>query len=236
MTWPRVLPSGGLATGGVQEVELDQVEVPGVQDQVEDIAEVGANGRVRHIERVEETAPALVVTSLDEASVVLGKEPVAMIAQQVRCFLGDKGRQPQAGFVAAPVDCIGHSPHPVREFGIGYQPIADGMLPPVVDLEGIERDLVFAERVEVVLKDFLRDVRVVVVPACPAGQRWRPETSEAKEVEIAAERLAVRSSSHIHVVQDIWFCRYDSSAFLLEDGSSRGGGDRHQREPCILSQ
>ena len=79
------------------------------------------------------------------------------------------------------------------------------MLPPIVDLKGIERDFMGTQSVQVVPDDIRCDTRAIVVPACPAGQRWRLEAPETKEVEIAAEGLAVRSSAHIQVVENIRF-------------------------------
>jgi len=72
ITCPRVCAFRGPSARSIQEIELDEVEMPDVQDQMKYIGQIRLDGWIGDIERVEEAAPSRIVACFDELSTIVG--------------------------------------------------------------------------------------------------------------------------------------------------------------------
>ncbi len=156
---------------GVHEVEL-QVAVAVRGDPVEHPAEVVGHLRVRRVERVVVRPP--VVPGDERTAVVTRDEQVGALGGDRRAGQGDQRREPDARTEAVARDGPCGRRHPAREVG-PRRPVADDGLPPVVQLEDVDR---VALEVGGRPRDpVLGDVLVVRVPAAPHGAgAGRPAT------------------------------------------------------------
>src|SRR4029450_6853508 len=102
-----------------------------------------------------------------------------------------KRRGPGARAEARRADLRRHRREPARELRIGLEPVADGALVAVVELDEIDRDLRArrAERLEVAEQRDLGDVVEEVVPAAPARLERRARARARALAVLLRERL-----------------------------------------------
>ena len=152
----------GDKTRRVQEVELDHIVAPLVQNHVKEVADiVGALFDVK----VESEARTSAKHSLCRFAVCVFQNPVGMSFCHDAVLFDIEGRKPKPRLVPAFVNFVGDELHTVREFlFIGGQPVADFRLMAVVNLENV--DFVRAGKTFKVAQDnIFVDFREVVVPA-----------------------------------------------------------------------
>src|SRR5215831_4199374 len=101
-------------------------------------------------------------------------EPLGMLLEDMRIFLGDERRNPDRRLKAANADLFEHSLNVSAESAAGFQPVAHGGLITIVDLNVFEARRILRDEVEIVEDLLGRDARTEAIPGTPSSRRSRP--------------------------------------------------------------
>src|SRR6185369_3104705 len=130
--------------------------------------------RMRVVEHVPwTTTPATkrYAIGAERLAVCILHEPIPMLLEDVRLFLGDERCNPDRGLEAARADLLQHALDVSAERRTRLEPVAHCRLVAVVDLHVTQTGRVLRDEVEIVEDLLGRDARTEAVPRAPAG-RW----------------------------------------------------------------
>src|SRR4051812_48643649 len=155
-------------------VQLEVGDAPFATHGAEQVLEVRLHLWMRTIEDVPRTATPAAERDLVRTKrrvVCVLDEPVRMLLEDVRVFLGHERRHPDGRLEAALPNGVDHLAHVSPERGTGLEPVSHCGLVAIIDLDVGEPGNLLRDHVEVI-EDVLRgDARTEAVPRAPPGRR-----------------------------------------------------------------
>lgn len=178
----------------VEEVDLEVVVALGAQGG-EDLGQVGRRGRVRGVQDVQVVAP--VAARVQGRAVEGPDEPVGVGLGEFAARVDQERCRPDARPAASRADGVGDAGAGAEAAGES-EPVAEGALVAVVDLDDVDGEVEGVHRTEVLVDVVLGDGGEVLVPGAPDGGR-RPRGREAEAVRpVRQHRLDVGAGQRLH--------------------------------------